>query len=61
MYILLILQLSWATTNYVGCGAYRCPQTTGFPYPNSLNLVCNYGPGYVYIVHGIMIASNIII
>ncbi|XP_064398519.1 peptidase inhibitor 15-like [Halichondria panicea] len=39
-------QLVWATSNHVGCGAYRCPNPVpGFPYRNGLILACNYGPG----------------
>lgn len=44
--IIYTLQVVWATSNKLGCGVYRCGNPNGFPYPNSLLLVCNYGPGW---------------
>lgn len=41
-------QIVWASTGHVGCGVYRCRSAVGFNYPNSLNFVCNYGPGGNY-------------
>lgn len=39
------LQVVWATSKYVGCGAHRCPTVEGLPYTDLLLVVCNYGPG----------------
>ena len=41
----MLLKVVWATSDKVGCGAYRCKQAVGFDHRNGLNLVCNYGPG----------------
>ncbi|KAL5467542.1 hypothetical protein EMCRGX_G031790 [Ephydatia muelleri] len=41
-------QIVWASTGHVGCGVHRCRSAVGFNYPNSLNFVCNYGPGGNY-------------
>ena len=42
----LLFQVVWATSNSIGCGAFRCAnlQNAG---ANWLILVCNYGPAYV--------------
>ena len=41
------IQIVWADSNRVGCGAYRCPTTVDLEsYTNLLYLVCNYGPGW---------------
>ena len=47
MYVCMyIMQVVWATSSALGCGAFRCAQLTGFT-SNALNLICNYGPAYV--------------
>lgn len=42
-----ILQLVWARTYAVGCGALRCEELRGAEEANenALFLVCDYGPG----------------
>eukprot|EP00731_Ephydatia_muelleri_P012973 Em0007g283a len=37
-------QLVWASSNKVGCGAFRCPKLTGSASTNALLVVCNYYP-----------------
>ena len=39
------MQIAWANSARVGCGAYKCGKAVGFPYPDSTIFVCNYGPG----------------
>ena len=41
---IMILQLVWANSTALGCGASVCPTIPSFPVPNSILLVCNYGP-----------------
>ena len=41
---LLPTQLVWASSNKVGCGAFRCPKLTGSTATNALLVVCNYFP-----------------
>ena len=42
-----LLQLVWARTHAVGCGAIRCEELRGAEdaNENALFLVCDYGPG----------------
>ena len=39
-----IIQVVWADSDMVGCGVRRCATVVDFNPPNSLLLVCNYGP-----------------
>lgn len=41
------LQMVWAETCSIGCGAAFCPSVRYYSAPNVYLLVCNYGPGYV--------------
>ena len=45
------LQMVWARTYAVGCGAYRCAELEGAEdaNENALFLVCYYGPGYIVV------------
>ena len=47
------LQMVWARTYAVGCGAFRCAELEGAEEANenALFLVCYYGPGLVCSVH----------
>ena len=42
------VQLVWARTHSIGCGATRCAELEGAEdaNENTIFLVCNYGPGY---------------
>ena len=48
-YVCVCIQMVWARTYAVGCGAFRCAELEGAEdaYENALFLVCNYGPGFV--------------
>ena len=48
-YYTVCMQMVWARTYAVGCGAFRCAELEGAEdaYENALFLVCNYGPGFV--------------
>ena len=50
---LIKLQVVWATSNNLGCGATHCSNVTfwGNVYflGNTYFLVCNYGPGLVFV------------
>ena len=43
--VFILLQLVWATTCSMGCGATYCSNLQGYPGGPALFLVCNYGPG----------------
>ena len=44
----MYLQMVWARTYAMGCGAFRCAELNGAEddNENALFLVCYYGPGY---------------
>ena len=46
-YVTSIIQVAWATSSALGCGAFRCAQLQGISGggANWINFVCNYGPG----------------
>ena len=48
--LFVTLQLVWARTYAVGCGAIRCEELRGAEdaNENALFLVCDYGPGYEF-------------
>ena len=41
-----VLQIVWATSNHLGCGATYCSNVPG--WGKAYLLVCNYGPGLVF-------------
>ena len=45
----MYLQMVWARTYAVGCGAFKCAELDGAEdaNENALFLVCYYGPGYM--------------
>ena len=47
----MYLQMVWARTYAMGCGAFRCAELNGAEddNENALFLVCYYGPGYMLI------------
>ena len=52
-FVLIFLQLVWATTTHVGCGGYFCDEIMGWDeddndqdeYQKALLVTCFYGPG----------------